>query len=196
IASRKRCSSTLPESSTWLVHEPPFKFEASCAASSGEDTPLANRRSIKDLLTAAFTRSSYARHAELSRFAPMSLAEHLCRSGKAALVSRYEFSASRDRAARRADFRPGRPKSGIDFQQSRLLPADDGVLDARRTFQSANVPLRRCSRVAPQLARYRPASRRIFRSHGCGTERFRAAHEDGHPRCADSSLADRADLAL
>src|SRR5204862_6438379 len=141
------------------------KFELSGAASSGEDTPLANRRSIKDLLTAAFTRSSYARHAELSRFAPMSLAEHLCRSGKAALVSRYESSPSRDRAARRTDFRPGRSESGIDFQQSRLLPADDGVLDSGRTFQGANVPCRGRARVTPQLARYSAPSRRIFRCH-------------------------------
>ena len=51
IASRNRCSSTLPESSTCAVHEPPFRFEASCSGFLRDGTPLASRRSMSDLLS-------------------------------------------------------------------------------------------------------------------------------------------------
>src|SRR4029077_5600844 len=54
---RSRFSSPLPESRTWLVQEPPFRFWASCTASSREGTPLASRRSMTDWLGAGFTRS-------------------------------------------------------------------------------------------------------------------------------------------
>src|SRR5437660_174557 len=48
IAPRKRCSSTLPESSTWLTHEPPLRFVVNCAASSVEGTPLSSSKLIND----------------------------------------------------------------------------------------------------------------------------------------------------
>src|SRR5205814_7660833 len=54
IAPRQRCSSTLPESSTWLTHEPPFKFVANWAASSCEETPLCSSKLIRDWLGAEF----------------------------------------------------------------------------------------------------------------------------------------------
>src|SRR2546429_9481787 len=54
MAARNRCSSTLPESSTWVVQEPPLRFCASWAASSRDSTPPAIKRSTIDLLTAAF----------------------------------------------------------------------------------------------------------------------------------------------
>src|SRR5207247_11434208 len=47
-------SSTLPESSTCPVHDPPFRPETSCAASSRQGTPLARSKSITELLTGAF----------------------------------------------------------------------------------------------------------------------------------------------
>src|SRR5437660_10372862 len=59
ITPRNRFSSTLPESSTWLVQEPPLRLEASCTASSREGTPLASKRSMTDWLAVGFTRSSW-----------------------------------------------------------------------------------------------------------------------------------------
>src|SRR5207248_1839978 len=56
MAARNRCSSTLPESSTWVVQEPPLRFCASWAASSRDSTPPAIKRSTIDLLTAALIR--------------------------------------------------------------------------------------------------------------------------------------------
>src|SRR5438270_158509 len=56
MAERNRCSSTLPESSTWVVQEPPLRFCASWAASSRDSTPPAIKRSTIDLLTAALIR--------------------------------------------------------------------------------------------------------------------------------------------
>src|SRR6266705_5329166 len=50
IAPRNRCSSTLPESSTWPTHEPPFRFIANCSASSFEGTPLSSSKLTKDRL--------------------------------------------------------------------------------------------------------------------------------------------------
>src|ERR1700751_3897208 len=57
MAARNRCSSTLPESSTWVVQEPPLRFCASWAASSRDATPPAINRSMIDLLTAALISS-------------------------------------------------------------------------------------------------------------------------------------------
>ena len=54
------------------------------------------------------------------------------------------MSPSRPRSSAAARKFLNRSPPGIDFQQGRFLPADDGVLDARRAFQGANVPLRRC----------------------------------------------------
>src|SRR5207302_940940 len=58
IELRKRCSSTLPESSTWPTHEPPFRFNASCAASSRDGTPLSRSKLISDWLATELTGSS------------------------------------------------------------------------------------------------------------------------------------------
>src|SRR4051812_15047567 len=58
--------------------------------------------------------------------------QHLCPPPLPALESPDEFAAAGDRATRIANVRAGRPEPGISFQQSRILPEDDGVLDARR----------------------------------------------------------------
>src|SRR5436190_3347371 len=81
----------------------------------------------------------------------------LCPLPYPALESPNEFAAAADRRSRSANLRSGRSESGIDFQQGRVLPAHDGVLDARRAFQGANVPVRRRAGIAPALDRQRPA---------------------------------------
>src|SRR5438128_9286177 len=63
IAPRKRCSSTLPESSTWLTHEPPLRFVANWAASSFEGTPLSSNKLIRDWLGAEFIQEN-SRHVQ------------------------------------------------------------------------------------------------------------------------------------
>src|SRR5207247_11247550 len=59
IAARKRCSSTLPESSTWPTQEPPLKFDASCAASSPDGTPLSSSKLISDWLAAELIQGGH-----------------------------------------------------------------------------------------------------------------------------------------
>src|SRR5207253_11176808 len=71
-APRNRCSSTLPESSTWPTHEPPFRFVASWIASSFEGTPLSSSKLIRDWLGAAFIQKN-SRH---MKCAPHRIVEH------------------------------------------------------------------------------------------------------------------------
>src|SRR6266487_5678599 len=72
IALRNRCSSTLPESSTWPTHEPPFRFVANWTASSFEGTPLSSSKLIRDWLGAAFIQKN-SRH---MKRAPHRIVEH------------------------------------------------------------------------------------------------------------------------
>src|SRR6476659_9215259 len=85
MAVRNRCSSTLPESSTCVVQEPPLRFCASWAASSRDATPPAIKRSMIDLLTVALMSSP----ADSALRSPFSLRQMQCPPDRSVQLTSY-----------------------------------------------------------------------------------------------------------
>src|SRR5207247_8336612 len=111
----------------------------------------------------------------------------------ARLLFGYGRFADGNRTTRRTHLRFGRSTSGIAFQQSRFLSTNDGALNARRAFQGATIPLRRCLGVAQPRHRYRPASRRLFRGYA---QRLRAVDSNRSPRGENPAVDQRTASAL